>query len=108
MNGQEMHRFQRTPSPEILRRLELSRRKAAGIRVRVMQCPVCGFAVSRIPVTQTDMVFARCRKCKFTGPLDPAYFRRAKQSGSAGKAPGSRTRRYGLRGVQGGPGNVWG
>ncbi|MBQ9611728.1 MAG: ImmA/IrrE family metallo-endopeptidase [Lachnospiraceae bacterium] len=29
-----------------------------------------------IPVTQTDIVFVKCRKCKFDGALSPANFRR--------------------------------
>lgn len=67
------------PSQETLRRLELSRQKAGGVRTREMHCPICGFLVQIIPVTQTDIVFAKCHKCKFTGPLDPAYFRRMKR-----------------------------
>ena len=35
-----------------------------------------GFLVRIIPVTQTDIVFVKCRKCKFDGALSPAYFRR--------------------------------
>lgn len=41
-----------------------------------MRCPICGFLVRIIPVTQTDIVFVKCRKCKFDGALSPAYFRR--------------------------------
>ena len=67
------------PSQETLRRLELSRQKAGGVKTREMHCPICGFLVQIIPVTQTDIVFAKCHKCKFTGPLDPAYFRRMKR-----------------------------
>lgn len=66
-------------SPEILRRLELSRQKAEATRTREMHCPICGFLVQIIPVTQTEIVFVKCRKCKFTGALDPAYFRRMKR-----------------------------
>jgi len=67
------------PSPEILRKLELSRQKAEMVQTREMHCPMCGFLVQIVPVTQTDLVFVRCRKCKFTGPLDPAYFRRIRR-----------------------------
>ena len=67
------------PSPETLRNLELSRRRAETVATREMHCPMCGFLVQIIPVTQTELVFVRCRKCKFTGPLDPAYFRRMKR-----------------------------
>lgn len=67
------------PSPETLRKLELSRKKAETVATREMRCPMCGFLVQIIPVTQTELVFVRCRKCKFTGPLDPAYFRRMRR-----------------------------
>ena len=67
------------PSPEMLRKLELSRKRAETVATREMHCPMCGFLVQIIPVTQTELVFVRCRKCKFTGPLDPAYFRRMRR-----------------------------
>ena len=67
------------PSQDVLRKLELSRQRAASVETREMHCPICGFLVQIIPVTQTEIVFVRCRKCKFTGPLDPAYFRRIKR-----------------------------
>ena len=65
-----------TPSPDVLRKLELSRLEAENIETREMRCPICGFLVRIIPVTQTDIVFVKCRKCKFDGALSPAYFRR--------------------------------
>ena len=67
------------PSPEIQYKIELSRQRAEQTETRELNCPVCGFLVQIIPVTQTDLVFAKCRKCKFTGALDPAYFRRMKR-----------------------------
>lgn len=66
----------REPSPDVLRKLELSRLTAAKVETREMHCPRCGFLVQIIPVTQTEVVFVKCHKCKFTGPLSPAYFRR--------------------------------
>ena len=102
MSAQNTTRFQKPLSPEVLRRLELSRRKAARIQARVMQCPICGFPVSRIPVNQTDIVFARCRKCKFTGPLDPAYFRRVKRRTSRWRRPENQTQKPGRKKVWGG------
>ena len=69
-------------SQDVIRRLELSRQKAGGVETREMHCPICGFLVQIIPVTQTDIVFVKCHKCKFTGPLDPAYFRRMKRIGA--------------------------
>ena len=64
------------PSPEVMRRMELSRLEAEKIQTREMRCPICGFLVRIIPVSQTDIVFVKCRKCKFEGALSPAYFRR--------------------------------
>ena len=65
-----------TPSADVLRNLELSRRKAASIRIRDVRCPYCHRLIAVIPVGQTDMIFPKCQKCKFDGPLDPRYFRR--------------------------------
>lgn len=66
-------------SPEIVRRLQLSREEAKKVETREMRCPFCGFLVRIIPVTQTEIIYAYCRKCKFDGPLSPAYFRRMKR-----------------------------
>ncbi len=73
--------------PEVLKKLELSREKAKSLATRKMRCPVCGFLVQIIPVTQTDIVFVKCRKCKFSGPLDPALFRTQRRRASYCKKP---------------------
>ena len=80
-------------SQDVIRRLELSRQKAGGVETREMHCPICGFLVQIIPVTQTDVVFVKCHKCKFTGPLDPAYFRRMKRLGTSRRLQGGCFRR---------------
>ena len=69
----------RQPGPDVLRKLELSRQEAKKIRTRKMHCPFCGFLLRIVPEGQTDMVFVKCQKCKFEGPLSPAYFRRMKK-----------------------------
>ena len=69
---------QYTPSGEVLRKLELSRRRAAAVRTRAVRCPYCNRLIAIVPVNQTDMIFPKCQKCKFDGPLDPRYFRRMK------------------------------
>ena len=48
-------------------------------RSRDMRCPVCGFKVTEVPLTQTEPVYVRCGKCKFAGALSPAYVRRMKR-----------------------------
>ena len=76
MSGYTCNPRYSTPSPDVLRKLELSRLEAEKVRTREMRCPFCGFLLRIIPVTQTDIVFVKCRKCKFDGALSPAYFRR--------------------------------
>ena len=66
------------PSEEIRRKLYLSWMEAQKTENRDMYCPVCGFKVAVIPKNQTTIQNVFCRKCKFTGPLSPAYFRRMK------------------------------
>lgn len=67
-----------SPSDDVLRKLEYSRRKAAAIRTREVHCPYCRRLIAIVPVDQTDMIFPKCQKCKFDGPLDPRFFRRMK------------------------------
>lgn len=68
-----------TPSAEVRQRLLLSRKEAERAGSREMRCPICGFKVTDVPLTQTEVVYVKCRKCKFEGPLSPAYFRRRKR-----------------------------
>ena len=68
-----------TPSAEVQRMILLSMEAAKAAGSREMRCPVCGFKVTDVPLTQTEVVYVVCRKCKFTGPLSPAYFRRMKR-----------------------------
>ena len=79
MSGYTSNPRYREPSPDIMRKLELSRLEAEKVETRRMNCPICGRMVSLIPVTQTEIVFVRCRKCKFEGALSPAYFRRTRR-----------------------------
>ena len=64
------------PSKEVQYKLYLSWVEAQKTEHRDMYCPVCGFKVAVIPKNQTTVQYVFCRKCKFTGPLSPAYFRR--------------------------------
>ena len=66
------------PSKEIQYKLYLSWVEAQKTEHLDMYCPVCGFKVAVIPKNQTTVQYVFCRKCKFTGPLSPAYFRRMK------------------------------
>ena len=63
------------PSQEVQEKLRLSMKAAEELETRYMLCPVCNFKVRKIPITQTEVVFVKCQKCKFEGVLSPAYFR---------------------------------
>ena len=67
-----------TPPEDVRLNLERSRRRAAAIKTRDVRCPYCRRILAVVPVGQTDMMFLKCQKCKFSGPLDPRYFRRMK------------------------------
>ena len=58
MSGYTCNPRYNTPSPDVLWKLELSRLEAENIETREMRCPICGFLVRIIPVTQTDIVDA--------------------------------------------------
>ena len=68
-----------TPSPEILRLLELSWNEVSGMEERDLKCPICGFRVEGVYADRTGHANIKCRKCKFSGPVNLAYFRRQKR-----------------------------
>ena len=72
------HRFD-PPTDEVLRRLELSKQEAAGLVLRDIKCPVCGFRILRAFTTE-GCVMAKCQRCKFNGPISFRWFRRQKPS----------------------------
>ena len=70
-----------TPSPEVLRLLELSWNEVSGMEERDLKCPICGFRVKGVYADRTGHANIKCRKCKFSGPVNLAYFRRQKRHG---------------------------
>ena len=69
-----------SPSEEILRKLELSRREAEALPKKVLNCPICGFRIMGTYEDRRGHVEIKCRKCKFEGPVNLAYFRRQRRS----------------------------
>ena len=70
-----------------MKKLLLSMEAAEAVGSREMRCPICGFKVTDVPLTQTEVVYVKCRKCKFEGPLSTAYFRRMKRKNYAYTGP---------------------
>lgn len=64
----------RKPDPEIQRLLEYSRKESEALERRKLACPRCGFPLGYV-YGHSGYYDAKCRKCKFTGPLNLAYFR---------------------------------
>lgn len=69
-----------TPSGEVLRKIELSRREVEGMSKRDLKCPICGFRIQGIYADRTGHAEVKCRKCKFEGPLNLAYFRKQQRT----------------------------
>ena len=69
----------RLPSEEVLRKIELSMQEAEKMEKRDLNCPICGFRIQGLYADRTGHAEVKCRKCKFEGPLNLAYFRRQKR-----------------------------
>ena len=64
------------PTPEVLRKIILSGQEVEGMEKRDLNCPICGFRIEGMYQDRTGHAEVKCRKCKFEGPLNLAYFRR--------------------------------
>ena len=67
------------PSKEVLERIALSRQEVEGLEKRDLKCPICGFRIEGVYSDRTGHAEVKCRKCKFEGPLNLAYFRRQRR-----------------------------
>jgi len=68
-----------SPSPEVLRLLELSQFEVENMEKRDLKCPICGFRIQGVYADRTGHAEVKCSKCKFEGPLNLSYFRRQKR-----------------------------
>ena len=46
---------------------------------RDLKCPICGFRIEGVYADRTGHAEVKCRKCKYEGPVNLAYFRRQKR-----------------------------
>ena len=67
------------PSPEVLLLLELSWLEVEEMEKRDLKCPICGFRIEGVYADRTGHAEVKCRKCKYEGPVNLAYFRRQKR-----------------------------
>ena len=68
-----------SPSPEVLRLLELSWQEVEEMDKRDLKCPICGFRIEGVYADRNGHAEVKRRKCKFEGPVNLAYFRRQKR-----------------------------
>ena len=64
------------PSSDILEKILLSQKEVEGMQKRDLRCPICGYRIQGVFADRTGHAEVKCRKCKFEGPLNLAYFRR--------------------------------
>ena len=73
-------------SAETARKLELSRTEAEGMESRDLRCPICGYKIATVYLDRKGHVSIKCRKCKFDGVINLAYFRRQKRADGGARA----------------------
>ena len=81
MHAQIKYDTRYSPSPEVLRLLELSWQEVEEMDKRDLKCPICGFRIEGVYADRTGHAEVKCRQCKFEGPVNLAYFRRQKRHG---------------------------
>lgn len=70
------HRFH--PTEEDLRKLSLSIQEAEGKEKLEVKCPICAFPLIGMYGEKKGIARIKCRKCKYEGPVNLAYFRTLK------------------------------
>ena len=68
------HRYG-TLTPEVEAKLILSQQEAANAPKRFLTCPICGYRITEIYRNDKPLIQVKCRKCKFEGAINVAYFR---------------------------------
>lgn len=66
------------PKEENLKKLAQSIQDAQGQEKHEIRCPICGFLKVYVYGNKEGIVILKCSKCKYSGPMNLAYFRRLK------------------------------
>ncbi|MCD8067530.1 MAG: hypothetical protein LUE87_01300 [Lachnospiraceae bacterium] len=67
------------PDEDIVDKLLRSRREVEEMSERELRCPVCNYLIAGVYGDKSGHIRIKCRKCKFDGVLNLAYFRRMKR-----------------------------
>lgn len=71
----------RYPAPEkaVVDKILRSRCEVENMREQELRCPICHFRIAGVYGDRSGHIRVKCRKCKFEGVLNLAYFRRMKR-----------------------------
>lgn len=64
-----------TAGPELKQKLAASLAGTAGVQLRTIRCPSCGFYLLDVYGREHYYIRVKCRKCKFDETIDTALFR---------------------------------
>ena len=64
-----------TAGQELKQKLAASRAGVAGVQLRTIRCPSCGFYLLDVYGREHYYIRVKCRKCKFDDTIDTALFR---------------------------------
>ena len=70
-----------TVTPEVQKRLLLSRVEAETLKERDILCPTCGYRIQRVFSDATGHLSVKCQKCKRVLVQNLAYLRKIKRNG---------------------------
>ena len=73
-------------SAETARKLEMSRAETENMESKDLRCPICGYKIGTVYLDRQGHVSIKCRKCKFDGVINLAYFRRQNRGRAARSA----------------------
>lgn len=79
MNTAIRPQYQAAISVDQLCRLERSKEESAGLTLREIHCPYCGFLIDKVFSDATGHKMITCRKCKSEYPINLGYFRTIKR-----------------------------
>lgn len=79
MNEVEWNPRYPTPDQVVMDKLIRSCREVEEMPEQELRCPICHFRIAGVYGDRSGHIRVKCRKCKFEGVLNLAYFRRMKR-----------------------------
>lgn len=67
------------PEQSVIDKIQRSGHEVEGMQEQELRCPVCRFRIAGVYGDRSGHIRVKCRKCKFEGVLNLAYFRRMRR-----------------------------